>query len=245
MVSGRLLAVPPIPVGDHVTTKIGGFTFNLDSIWSTMIASSVIVILGFWLRRKVTSAVPNKTQLLWEILVGWVSEQVLGGLGPRYRHVVPIAVTIFLFVLGANWIELFPGFWHNTDYLPSPSADVNLTFALGVTVFVVTNAAGIRAKGLGPYARAFFVKPRWLAPIRILEELLKPVTLSLRLFGNLLAGGIVIALLLALPIYFFPATIIFSVAWKLFDLFIGVIQAFIFALLTILYYQFAIAQEGH
>jgi F-type H+-transporting ATPase subunit a len=59
------------------------------------------------------------------------------------------------------------------------------------------------------------------------------------------SGGIMIALLLAIPIYFFPVTIAFSVVWKLFDMFIGVIQAFIFALLTILYYQFAVAPEGH
>ena len=245
MASGRLVAVPPIPVGDHVTTTVGGITLNLDTIWGTLIACAVIIALGFYVRRKVTSAVPNKVQLLWEVIVGWVTEQVFGGMGPRYRNVVPIAVTIFLLVLTANWVELFPGLFHNTDWLPSPSADVNLCYALGGTVFVVTNVAGARARGLGGYTRAFFAKPRWLAPIRILEELMKPVTLSLRLFGNIFSGGIMIALLLAIPIYFFPATIAFSLAWKLFDMFIGVIQAFIFALLSILYYQFAVAEEPH
>ena len=70
--------------------------------------------------RKVTSGVPNKVQLFWEVVVGWVSDQVETGLGQRYRHVVPLAVTIFMLVLAANWVELFPGLWHNTDYLPSP-----------------------------------------------------------------------------------------------------------------------------
>ncbi len=245
MLRSHLLAVPPIPVGEHVTKTVGGITFNLDTIWTTLIACAAILVLGFYVRRKVTSAVPNKVQLLWEVIVGWVSEQVLGGIGPRYRHVVPLAVTIFMLVLAANWVELFPGLFRNTDYLPSPSADVNLTYALGGTVFIVTNVASIRARGLGGYARAFVVKPRWLAPIRILEELMKPVTLSLRLFGNLFSGGIMIALLLAIPIYFFPFSIAFGLAWKLFDMFIGVIQAFIFALLTILYFQFAVAEEPH
>jgi F-type H+-transporting ATPase subunit a len=245
MLSAHLLAVPPIPVGDHVTTTVGGIKINLDTIWGTLIACAVIVALGFYVRRRVTAAVPNKMQLLWEVIVGWVSEQVLGGIGPRYRHVVPLAVTIFMLVLVANWVELFPGLFRNTDYLPSPSADVNLCYALGATVFVVTNVASIRARGLGGYTRAFVARPRWLAPIRILEELMKPVTLSLRLFGNLFSGGIMIALLLAIPIYFFPFTIAFSLAWKLFDMFIGVIQAFIFALLTILYFQFAVAEEPH
>lgn len=245
MASPGLLAVPPIPVGDHVVVRAGGLAFDADTIWTTLLACTAVLALGLYLRHKVTSGVPNKVQLFWEVVVGWVSDQVEAGLGPRYRHVVPLAVTIFVLVLAANWVEVFPGLWHNTDYLPSPTADVNLTYALGATVFVVTNGAAIRAKGVGGYVKSFFARPRWLAPIRALEELMKPITLALRLFGNLFSGGIMIALLLAIPIYFFPATIIFSVAWKLFDLFIGVIQAFIFALLTILYYQFAVAHEGH
>jgi F-type H+-transporting ATPase subunit a len=245
MVSTGLLAVAPIPVGDHVVVHVFGLSFDADTIWTTLIACAGVFALGLYLRRNLTSGVPNKVQLFWEVLVGWVSDQVEAGLGPRYRHVVPLAVTIFMLVLAANWIEVFPGFWHNTDYLPSPSADVNLTYALGATVFILTNGAAIKAKGLGGYIKSFFAPPRWLAPIRALEELMKPVTLALRLFGNLFSGGIMIALLLAIPIYFFPATIFFSVLWKMFDLAIGVIQAFIFALLTILYYQFAVAKEGH
>jgi len=245
MVSTGLLAVAPIPVGDHVVVHVFGLALDADTIWSSFIACAGVFALGLYLRQHLTSGVPNKVQLFWEVLVGWVSDQVEAGLGPRYRHVVPLAVTIFMLVLAANWVEIFPGLWHNTDYLPSPSADVNLTYALGATVFVLTNGAAIRAKGLRGYIKSFFAPPRWLAPIRALEELMKPVTLALRLFGNLFSGGIMIALLLAIPIYFFPATIVFSVAWKMFDLAIGVIQAFIFALLTILYYQFAVAKEGH
>lgn len=242
--SHAFLAVT-IPVGDHVRRTIGGLSFNLDTIWTSLIAGAVVLGLGFYLRAKMTSEVPNKVQVAWEVLVGWVTEQVVSGMGPRYRRAVPLGVTIFVLVLVANWIEVFPGFFHNTDYLPSPTADVNLTYALAAVVFVVTNVEGVRARGLGGYVRNFFAKPRWLAPIRVIEEIMKPVTLALRLFGNLFSGGIMIALLLALPIYFFPATIALSVVWKLFDMFIGVIQAFIFALLTIIYYQFAVSEEAH
>jgi F-type H+-transporting ATPase subunit a len=244
--ASRLVAIN-IPVGAHTVVRVGGLSFDADTIWTTLAASGVVLALGFYVRAKVTAGVPNKAQLFWEVLVAWVSDQVEVGLGKRYRHVVPLAVTIFMLVLACNWIAVLPGFWHNTDYIPSPSADVNLTYALGATVFLLTNVASIRAKGVGGYVRNFFAKPRWLAPIRILEELMKPVTLALRLFGNLFSGGIMVALLLALasPIYFAPASFVFSVAWKAFDLFIGVIQAFIFALLTILYYQFAVSSEGH
>lgn len=242
--NSRLLAVN-IPVGDHVKATVGGLSFNVDTIWSTVVAGLVVVGLGLYLRNRLDAVAPNKVQVLWEVIVGAVSTQVENTLGKRYRHVVPLAVTIFTLVLVANWLSVFPSIWHSTDYLPPPTADVNLTYALGATVFILTNAASIRAKGLGGYVKAFFTKPRWLAPIRVLEELMKPVTLALRLFGNIFSGTIMVALLLAIPIYFAPFTIAFSVAWKLFDLFIGLIQAFIFALLTLLYYQFAVAEEGH
>jgi F-type H+-transporting ATPase subunit a len=234
-----------IPVGDHVTRKVFGVTLNLDTIWTTAAAAVIVLGLGFYMRRRATAEVPGKLQLFWEFVVGSVSDQVEDSLGPQYRHVVPLGVTIFMLVLTADWLEILPGLFHNTDYSPSPSADVNLTYALGVMVFILTNYAAVRAKGFGGYVKHFFRKPRVMFPLHVIEEIAKPLTLALRLFGNLFSGGIMIALLIALPIFFFPASIAFTVLWKLFDMFIGVIQAFIFALLTILYYQFAVEEEVH
>lgn len=242
--SPSLLALT-IPVGDHVTTKFFGIALNLDTIWGTCIAAVVVIGTGLYVRARATSATPSKIQLLWEVIVGTVGDQIETNLGPRYRHVAPLAVGIFTLVLVANWIEILPGLYHNTDYLPSPTADVNLTYALGVLVFVLTNAAGIRAKGVRRYFANFVRPPRIMTPLHVLEELVKPLTLALRLFGNMFSAGIMIALLISFPLVFAPASIIFTVAWKLFDMFIGVIQAFIFALLTILYYQFAISDEAH
>src|SRR5579875_768429 len=142
-----------IPVGDHVTTKAGGLTFNLDTIWTTGVACLIILGMGFYLRRKAVSGVPSRLQLLWETIVGWVSDQVETNLGPKYRHVVPLGVSIFMLVLVADWLEILPGLYHNTDYSPAPTADVNLTYALGILVFILTNAAGIRARGVGGFLR--------------------------------------------------------------------------------------------
>ncbi|HYA44584.1 MAG TPA: FoF1 ATP synthase subunit a, partial [Acidimicrobiales bacterium] len=145
-----------------------------------------------------------------------------------------------------NWVEVLPGFFHSTDYLPSPSADVNMVYALAAAVLVMTTASGMKAKGPVKYMKSFFAKPRFLAPIRILETLVtNPVSLALRLFGNIFAGSIMIALLLALPWYAAPFSVPLTIVWKLFDmLIIGSLQAFIFALLTILYWQFAV-EEVH
>ena len=234
-----------IPVGDHVTTKVGGIEINLDTIWTTAIACAVVLGMGFYLRSRAKSGVPGKLQIFWETIIGTVGDQVEESLGPKYRQVVPLGVAIFMLVLFADWVEILPGLFHNTDYLPSPTADVNLTYALGLTVFVLTNIASVRARGLGGYVKHYFRKPRVMFPLHIIEELAKPLTLALRLFGNLFSGGIMIALLISFPIAFFPASLILTPVWKLFDMFIGVIQAFIFALLTILYYQFAVEDEGH
>jgi F-type H+-transporting ATPase subunit a len=234
-----------IPVGDHVTRKIGGLSFNLDTIWTTVVAAAIVLGMGFYLKIRGTSGVPGRLQLVWETVVGGVQDQVEASLGPQYRNVVPLGVGIFLFILIADWIEILPGLFHNTDYAPSPTADVNLTYAMGITVFILFTAAAIRKKGAWGYVKNFFRPPRWMFPIHIIEEITKPLTLSLRLFGNLFSGGIMIALLISFIPKFYFFSIIFTPVWKIFDMFIGVIQAFIFALLTILYYQFALEEGGH
>ena len=245
-VAAPVLAIPNIPVGDHVVRKIGGISFNLDTIWATLLAAAIVIALGLYVRSKGRSGVPSKIQMFWEFVVGSVQDQVEASLGPQYRQVVPLAVTIFMLILVANWIEILPGVYHNTDYLPAASADVNLTYALGITVIVLANAAAIRSKGLKGWVGHFFRPPRIMFPMHIIEELVKPFTLALRLFGNLFAGGIMIALILAFTTPFSsPVTAVVTVGWKVFDMFIGAIQAFIFALLTILYYEFAVSEEAH
>jgi F-type H+-transporting ATPase subunit a len=239
------LAIANVPVGDHVTVHSPIGTLNLDTIWTTALAGVIVLTLGLIMRRQATSGVPGKLQLIWEYLVGTVSDQVEASIGSQYREVVPLAVTLFIFILTVNWIEILPGVYHNTDYLPAASADVNLTYALALLVSILTNSASVRKRGLvGHVSNFFMAKPRGMFWERILTEVTKPVTLALRLFGNLFAGGIMIAMILAFTTTFSsPATAVVTVGWKLFDMFIGAIQAFIFALLTILYYEFAVAEE--
>jgi F-type H+-transporting ATPase subunit a len=243
--AARFVAIN-IPVGDHVTRKLGGIAFNLDTIWTTAVACSVVVGMAWYLSRKASVDNPGRLQLMWEAVIDAVSNQVENTLGPKYRHVVPVAVTIFFLVLVADWLEILPGLFHNTDYSPAPTADVNLTYALGITVFVMFTWASMRARGLGGYIKHFFRPPAVMAPLNVIEEIIKPFTLALRLFGNMFAGGIMIALLISFPLGIgSPAALIFTPLWKMFDMFIGAMQAFIFALLTLLYYQFAIETDGH
>lgn len=230
-----------ISVGKHVVRS----GLNIDTIGTTILACAIVVGLGLYMANRASLGRPSKLQVAWEVIYGYIGDLVEQNLGPKYRQVVPLGVTIFVLVLVADWVEILPGLFHNTDYAPSPTGDVNLCYALAAVVFVVTNVAAFRARGIVGYFTRFFAKPLFMAPVRVIEEIANPVSLALRLFGNLFAGGIMIQLLIAFPIAAFAPSLAFSVAWKLFDMFIGVVQAFIFSLLTILYYQFAVDTEAH
>jgi F-type H+-transporting ATPase subunit a len=224
-------------IGHHIIFRIGGFAFNLDTIWSTGLAVAIVLGLGLLLRARVTSGVPSRLQLVWENVVDQVRSQVEEQIGPTAPFVVPLAIALFMFILIANWIELVP----TNEKLPSPTADVNVTFALALVVIVWMHVVSIRRKGLKGYFKHYGQPYKLLIPINIIEEIAKPVTLALRLFGNIFSGSIMIILISLFPAFLVPWP---NAAWKLFDMFIGVIQAFIFALLTILYFSSAVETES-
>ncbi len=226
-----------IEVGKHHKVSIGGIEFHIDTIATTCIAGAIVIGMGLWLARTVTSEVPSKIQLLWEAVVGWVQGEVNNAMGKTAPFVVPLAVTLFFFILICNWVALLPAH----EYLPPATSDVNLTYAMALTVIIWVHINGIRVKGAKSYFGHFVQPYKALLPLNVIEEIVKPFTLALRLFGNIFSGGIMIALIGLLPIYLVPP--VFNAVWKIFDMGIGLIQAFIFALLTILY--FGMASAGH
>jgi F-type H+-transporting ATPase subunit a len=232
-------AAPEITIGHHVTVELFGLTFNADTIWSTAVAGIIVIALGFWVRAKLTSAVPNKFQLLWEGLIESVTRQVEASLGQVNPFVIPLAVALFVFILISNWLEIIPS-GSDPHYLPAPTADVNLTYALGLLVIVGVHIFSVRRRGLKGYIKHYFEPYPILFPINLLEEIVKPFTLALRLFGNIFSGGILLTLIGLFPVWLLWGP---NAVWKLFDMFVGLIQAFIFALLTILY--FGMAGERH
>jgi F-type H+-transporting ATPase subunit a len=177
-------------------------------------------------------------------VVGEVNKQVEDNLGRVHPFVAPLAISLFFFILFCNWLELLPTEFvingNDVHLLPAPTADTNLTYALAAVTMLSVWTYGIRQKGWKGYFRHFVEPFPVLAPLNILEELIKPITLALRLFGNIFAGGIMLALIGLIPAYALWAP---NLLWKAFDGIIGVIQAFIFALLTVLY--FAMAGAGH
>jgi F-type H+-transporting ATPase subunit a len=181
-------------------------------------------------------------QLFFETVTEEVEARVDESLGLKTAPwVVPLAETLFLFILFANWLAIIPT-GHHPEYAPPPASDVNFTYALALIVIGSMHIAGIRRKGLKGFYGHIFRKPYALVPLNIIEEIMKPITLALRLFGNIFSGVIMVSLIALFPAYILWAP---DIIWKLFDAFIGLIQAFIFALLTVLYFgSVAPAEEG-
>jgi F-type H+-transporting ATPase subunit a len=246
-----------ITPGEHPEGHAFGMTFNLDTIWVTVIAGLIVIALGFWAKAKLTKDqpdhVPTKIQILWETIINEVTTQVEANLGKVNPFVIPLATALFFFILIANWIEVFPTELNeDVHLLPSPTADTNLTYAMAIIVMVGVWSFSIRERGFKGWVKHYFEPVPWMFPLEVLQDLLKPITLALRLFGNIFAGGIMLALIAGM-VSLAPGnipvgsvlTIVFSVIWKLFDtIFLGGLQAFIFALLTVLYFGMAGGDHG-
>lgn len=231
-----------IEIGHHITFSWLGHTWNADTMWSTAIAALIVIVLGLVLRANVTGAgVPSKLQIFWETVVNQVTSQVEQSMGRVNNFVVPLGITLFLFILFSNWLELIP----TGEKVPPPTADVNLTYAMAIFVIVGVHIYSIRVRGFGGYIKHYFQPVPALSILNIIEEITKPITLALRLFGNVFSGGIMLAIIGLLPFYisWLPDAL-----WRLFDMGIGAIQAFIFGLLTIIYFGLAgdvhSAEEG-
>ncbi|HEV7203580.1 MAG TPA: F0F1 ATP synthase subunit A [Jatrophihabitans sp.] len=229
--SAQNLAINITP-GEHIEWHVAGLTLNGDTITATLIAGAIILLIGFLIQRKSSTRRPTKLQLAFETITEQVERQVEDTMGIKTApFVVPLAMTLFVFILIANLIAIVPT-GHHPEYAPPPASDVNLTYALAILVIGTMHVVGIRKRGVRGFYGHLFEKPRVMIPLRLVEEVMKPVTLALRLFGNIFAGTIMVALIAAMPaaILWLP-----DILWKLFDAFIGLIQAFIFALLTVLY----------
>jgi F-type H+-transporting ATPase subunit a len=247
--------------GTHPTIQVCGnaflCTFNYDTLISSGIAIVLTLGLGFGVAYSLGHGKPRRLQMVLELLLSYI-RNLTGEMvsDEAAALVMPIAATIFIFVLFANWLDALP----LVQPVEPAAADINLTLAMALAVIVIVQWYSIHVLGFRGYLRRF-TKPFELplaarvlfTPLNIIEEVAKPLSLALRLFGNIF-GGLVMVYLLTLAYTAFagssviqtalsPVWIVLLVAWKVFDVFIiGTIQAFIFMLLTIIY--FGMAREG-
>ena len=255
LLPAQLLATQ-ISVGEHVEKKVFGLTVNMDTVWASGVALVLVVGLALLLRRQVTSGVPGRLQAAWEIGLEAVTKQVEGSIGPRGASVIPLATALFVFILLCNLLTVV-GLGSRYEWLLPPNSDINLPLAMALFVIALVHISSIRARGPVGYVKHYLTQPFpiFLLPfnlfINMVEEIAKPITLALRLFGNLLSGTLMLSLIAYLGVWKIGAipvgnVLVFpiSIIWKVFDLAIGGIQAFIFALLTILYFDVAMSSHN-
>ena len=256
----------------HNTTEVFGSTFHVDS-WVVGLLVGLLGCFLMWSQaRKATSGVPSKPQAFVELVVEFVDSQVKDTFHGDRRFIAPLALTIFVWVVFMNTMDLLPldipsaavqavageEAAHHTYLRWVPTADVNTTFAMSITVFLLIIFYSIKAKGGWGFTKELFTAPfhahGTVAKIilaipnlflNIVEYLSKPVSLGMRLFGNMYAGELVfmlIAGLFASWVTFVPG-VIFNSVWAIFHILIILLQAFIFMVLTVVY--LAMAHEHH
>jgi F-type H+-transporting ATPase subunit a len=248
----------------------GGFwTINLDTLLFSIVLGSLILLFLYLGARRVTTGVPGKLQNFAELMLQFADNQVKDCFHGKDKVIGPLALTIFVWVFLMNFMDILP-----VDILPImaktigvhnlkvvPTNDLNLTFALSITVFLMIIFYSIKIKGIKGFTRELTMQPfnhPVFIPFNLLLELVgliaKPISLALRLFGNLYAGELIfilIALLtlnatttsLAGTITLGVAQFILSLGWSIFHILVITLQAFIFMVLTIVY--LSLAHEDH
>ena len=228
-----------VEVGTHLYWNLGGFVFHGQVLLITWLVIAIILgisILGTSNLQQIPKGLQNFVESVFEYVAGIAKDQI----GEyHYRPWVPFVGTLFLFIFVSNWLgALIP--WKLIELpegeLAAPTNDINTTVALSLLTSVSYFYAGFKEKGLGFFARYISPTPIFL-PINILEDFTKPLSLSFRLFGNILADELVVGVLLLLVPLLVPVPLM------LLGLFTSAIQALVFATLAGAYIGESL--EGH
>jgi F-type H+-transporting ATPase subunit a len=264
--------------------EVGGFwRINVDTLFTSVFLGCLVIGLIWYVARKAQSGVPSKMQAFVEIIFEFVDEQAKSMFhGDRHAFIAPAALTVFLWVLAMNMMSFLPVdfvaaivSWvsgsHETHWRPVPTSDINTTFALALSVWILMIFFSIKVKGFGgliheifyaPFGGPKFFKPKSVlgfigliaSPLLLLanfmfnmiEYISKPLSHSLRLFGNLYAGEVIFLLLGMLAgsgILGMVGAALLGAAWSVFHILVVPLQAFIFMMMTVVY--LSMAHESH
>ncbi|MGE5619380.1 MAG: F0F1 ATP synthase subunit A [Sphingomonadaceae bacterium] len=213
-----LFFIGPVPV-----------TNTIFSAWITM----GVLVLGSILATRRMRLVPTGFQNLVEYVVELLLALCESTAGRRGRQFLPFVATAFLFILFSNWMGLLPGYG-DTPWLRSANSDLNVTASMAIIVFLLVQGWALKAQGPWRYLKEF-VYPN---PLHILGELSRPLSLALRLFGNIFAGEVLLITMSALIPLAVP-TVFFGL-----EIFVGIVQAMIFSMLTLVFLTIATLHHG-
>ncbi|MGI6554937.1 MAG: F0F1 ATP synthase subunit A [Bacillota bacterium] len=219
--AGYLFHIGPLGVTSHVTT-----------MWGIMAVIAIISFVATRNMQRQPSGVQNIVEMVVEALLNFFGD-ILGE--KKARKFLPFLATLFLFILFSNYSGLLPGAGHITG-LAAPSSTWSVTAGLAICVFFATHFYGVRAHGIR-YFKSFTQPIIFLLPLNIVEQFVRPLSLSLRLFGNIYGEEMTLAVLLSLVPYFVPITMMAL------SLLFGLIQAVVFTLLASIYFLEAVEEH--
>lgn len=241
------------------------WSLHVDTLVMSVVLGVISMGLIWWVARGATAGVPTKRQAFMELVFDFVDDQVKNIYhGDRHAFIAPAALTVFVWVLMMNAMDFLPVDWvaavvsaiggEHTKWRVVPTSDINTTFALALTVWFLMIFFAIKAKGLGGWIHELFCSPFGTSPLvwpanflfNLIEYVSKPLSHSLRLFGNMYAGEVIFLLLglwAATGVTGTIAGAILGAGWSIFHILIVALQAFIFMMLTVVY--LAMAQESH
>lgn len=253
----RINAAESGPTGyikHHLTNLQAGdgfWTFHVDTMIVSFALGLLFLVPFVIAARRVTAGVPGPLQNFVEWMVQFADNTVAESFHGKRDFIAPLALTIFVWILLMNFMDLIPvdlvaGVAHWFGYDPYfkivPTTDVNATFGMSLPVLALILVYSIRFKGVGGFTKEMLTHPfgPWLFPanliLNIVELLAKPVSLALRLFGNLYAAELIFLLIALLPWYM---QWMLGAPWALFHIIVVPLQAFIFMMLTIVYLSMA------
>lgn len=239
------------------------WTLHIDTLIMSVILGFLVMGFVWWVARGATAGIPTKRQAFIELVFGFVDDQVKNIFhGNRHSFIAPTALTVFLWVFAMNAmdflpVDIFAKLMHAIGldtWRAVPTSDINTTFALALSVWILMIFFSIKVKGFGGWIHELFYSPFgtkiWVLPLNFLFNLIeyvsKPLSHSLRLFGNMYAGEVIFLLLGMWAATGLSGTIFGSVlgaGWSIFHILIVALQAFIFMMLTVVY--LAMAHESH
>ena len=205
-----------------VIWRVGPVPINATLVFTWVVMALLTVLAGLLRLGLSTGPEPSRLQSWWEALVETVARQI-GEIGSdRPRRLLPFIATLFLFIVTANVLAVVPGF-------VAPTGSLSTTTALALLVMAAVPAFGVAQRGLGGYLRAYLRPTPFMLPFNVIGEVSRTVALAIRLYGNVMSGAVIAAILLTVAPFLFP------VALQLLGLLTGVVQAYIFAVLAMVY----------
>ncbi|MDO4284609.1 MAG: F0F1 ATP synthase subunit A [Eubacteriales bacterium] len=209
------------------TVPIFGGIEIYESVVITWLIMAVLVALAIWLTRGLKVQNPGKRQVAAEYIVTWLDQFTAGMLGEKGKQYGPYLATVLIYIGFANLIGIF-GF-------KPPTKDLNVTVALALMSIILIEAAGIRARGPKKWLRSFAEPVAVVTPINVMEIFIRPLSLCMRLFGNVIGSFVIMELIkMLIPV---GVPLVFSFYFDIFD---GLIQAYVFVFLTSLFIQEAV-----